>query len=236
MEAMPPQTDVGAPDAGSGRLRVSFTLRHWPAALVGLALTGAAFLQAHDPLSSMASYTGALMVLNQIAPPMLLLSLPSTLQVRIQNCRQRRFLLGAMLSPFAASILFVIVSVAISLPGVLNPGLVNALYTLPIAGLELASGLMFWGQLLPVTRVIERPWQVGVLALVVSLPMGAVAVVWLVAPNVLYSPYIDVICRWNIPPILDQKWAGFVMLCAGIPMQLYGIWVLLGIGTTANRK
>ena len=57
--------------------------------------------------------------------------------------------------------------------------------------------------------------------------MGAVAVVWMLAPRVLYAPYLDVICRWNLPPLLDQKWAGLVMLVAGIPMQLAATWLLL---------
>ncbi|MHB1515689.1 MAG: hypothetical protein ACYCVY_08270 [Acidiferrobacteraceae bacterium] len=40
-------------------------------------------------------------------------------------------------------------------------------------------------------------------------------------------PYLDVICIWNIPPLTDQRWAGFVMLAAGLPLQLASVWRLL---------
>ena len=59
--------------------------------------------------------------------------------------------------------------------------------------------------------------------------MTAVAVVWVSAPDVIYTPYLDVICRWDIPPLLDQRWAGFVMLLAGMPLQLTSVALLLGL-------
>jgi cytochrome c oxidase assembly factor CtaG len=55
-----------------------------------------------------------------------------------------------------------------------------------------------------------------------------VAVVWMLSPDVLYTPYLDVICRWNIPPLVDQRWAGLVMFVAGVPVQLVGVWLLVG--------
>jgi len=58
--------------------------------------------------------------------------------------------------------------------------------------------------------------------------MTVVAVIWMLLPDVLYTHYLDVICRWNIPPLLDQRWAGLVMFVAGVPVQLVGVWLLLG--------
>ena len=58
--------------------------------------------------------------------------------------------------------------------------------------------------------------------------MTAVAIVWMLADNVLYTPYLDVICRWNIPPLMDQRWAGFVMFVAGIPLQLAATYLMIG--------
>jgi cytochrome c oxidase assembly factor CtaG len=56
------------------------------------------------------------------------------------------------------------------------------------------------------------------------------------SPDVLYTPYLDVICRWNIPPLVDQRWAGLVMFVAGVPVQLVSVWLLLGLGAPQNRS
>jgi putative membrane protein len=66
--------------------------------------------------------------------------------------------------------------------------------------------------------------------------MAVVALVWMLSPDVLYTPYLNVICRWNIPPLLDQKWAGLVMFAAGVPLQLKGIWLLLGMSVRSSSK
>jgi hypothetical protein len=54
--------------------------------------------------------------------------------------------------------------------------------------------------------------------------------------DVLYTPYLDVICRWNIPPLVDQRWVGLVMFVAGVPVQLVGVWLLLGLGAPQDRS
>lgn len=36
-----------------------------------------------------------------------------------------------------------------------------------------------------------------------------------------------VFCQWNVP-LVDQHWAGFVMLFSGLPVQVAGIWHLMG--------
>lgn len=194
----------------------------WFAAGSGVAVAVVASLGLRDPLASMAGYTAALMALNQVAPPLLLLA--------VRDRTPRIPWLDALLDPWSACLVFVGLSVAISLPGVLDPSLANALYALPLGLLELLSGLMLWAQLMPATRRIRRDWLAGGLAWGASIPMTVVALAWMLWPRVLYTPYLDVICRWDIPPLADQRWAGFVMFAAGAPLQLAGVWLLLGLG------
>ena len=135
-------------------------------AICGVLMLGWGFWGIHDPLASMASYTAALMVLNQIAPPLLLLAVPR---------RVAGGVFGDMLfDPLAASVVFVGLSVAISLPGIFDRSLAGALYAAPLGLLELIAGLMFWGQLMPATRRIARLWLAGTLGWLGSLPMMVV--------------------------------------------------------------
>jgi putative membrane protein len=183
--------------------------------LLGLTFTGLAAWGLRDPLASMASYTAALMALNQLAPPLLLLGLP-------QRPRD--------LDPWAATLQFVALGVLISLPGLFDRAVVNALYAAPLGLLELLSGLWFWALLLPGTRSLRQGWQVGLVAWLGGMPMMVVALVWMLSPTVLYTPYLDVICRWDVPPAVDQRWAGLVMFAAGLPLQAMAAWALLGLG------
>ena len=193
------------------------------AALSGILVVALAASGIRDPLASMASYTAALMAMNQIAPPLLLLAIPPG-----ASAKRCAGLAALVLDPFAATAVFVGLSIAVSLPGVFDPGLANALYAAPLGAMELLSGLLFWAQFMPATRRIARPWAAGALAWAGSIPMTVVAVVWMLSPDVLYTPYLDVICRWNISPLADQRWAGLVMFVAGVPLQLAGAWILLG--------
>ena len=190
------------------------------AGAAGLAVTAVAASGLRDPLASMASYTAALMALNQLAPPLLLLAVP------------RGYVSGAirrLLDPWLASLLFVTLSVAVSLPGLFDRGLVNALYTTPLGLLEFLTGTMFWAQFTPSTRSIQRDWLAGLVAWLGGIPMTVVALVWMLSPVVLYTPYLDVICRWDVPPLADQRWAGLVMFAAGLPLQAMGAWLVLSL-------
>jgi cytochrome c oxidase assembly factor CtaG len=174
----------------------------WPdrwrvaAAGLGAVISAAAAYGLRDPLASMASYTAALMALNQLAPPLLLLAVPASLA--------RRRALAVVFDPWIATTVFVGLSIAVSVPGIFDPTLANALYAGPLGLFELLAGMLFWGQLLPATRQLRRPWQAALLAWVGSIPMTVVALVWILAANVLYTPYLDVICRWNVPPLLES--------------------------------
>ncbi len=185
------------------------------AGLIGLAVAVAALAGLRDPLASMADFTAALMALNQLAPPLLLLAIP-------------RRVGWALFDPVLATAGFVALSVGVSLPGLLDPALANALYAAPLGLLELLTGIMFWGQFFARTRQVRAGWPAAALLWAGSLPMTAVAIVWMLADNVLYTPYLDVICRWNIPPLMDQRWAGFVMFVAGIPLQLAATYLMIG--------
>jgi putative membrane protein len=176
----------------------------------------------------MSSYTAALMALNQIAPPLLLLAIPGPIRAERLVRGKAGELISFLLDPWAATILFIGLSIAVSLPGVFDPTLVNALYAAPLGFLELLSGLLFWAQFVPATRSIRQRWLAGALAWIGAMPMTVVAVVWMLSPTVLYTPYLDVICQWNVPPLVDQRWAGFLMFVAGVPVQLVGIWLLIG--------
>lgn len=190
------------------------------AATGGVAVTFAAAWGLRDPLASMASYTAALMALNQLAPPLLLLAMP---RGRFDEGLRR------LIDPWSATLVFVTLSVAISLPGLFNRSLVNALYTAPLGLLELLTGVMFWAQFTPVTRSVRRDWLAGLVAWLGGMPMTVVALVWMLSPVVLYTPYLDVICRWDVPPLADQRWAGLVMFAAGLPLQAVGAWLILGL-------
>ncbi len=201
------------PDGWGARLRAA-------AAGCGALAVAAGLLGLRDPLASMSGYTAALMVLNQVAPPLLLLGLRR--RVRPGPA------LAALLDPVVALLAFTGLGVLASLPGLFDPTLAGALYAAPLGLLELLTGLMIWAQLFPATSPLRRGWQVAGLGWLASLPMTAVAVVWMLSPTVLYTPYLDVVCRWDLPPLMDQRWAGFVMFVAGVPLQLAAAWRLLG--------
>ena len=210
--------------------RFSFRIGIWRilACVSGTLVVALSILGLRDPLASMSTYTAALMALNQLAPPLLLLALPGS----IRNRRLGRGNVGALanllLDPWAATTLFIGLSIAVSLPGVFDPSVANALYATPLGVLELLSGLLFWAQFMPATRSIRSGWLAGALAWIGAMPMTVVAVVWMLSPDVLYTPYLNVICLWNIPPLVDQRWAGLLMFVAGVPVQLVGVWLLIG--------
>jgi len=174
------------------------------------------------PLASMASYTAALMALNQIAPPLLLLGLPASVWPRLRASAPGGFLLD----PWVAAAGFLAVTLVIGLPGWFDRAVANAAFGAPLGLLELTSGLLVWAQILPASAALPA-WRAGLYGWLLGLPMMALGLVWIWSGRVLYTPYLDVICVWNIPPLADQRWAGFVMLIAGLPLQLASVWRLL---------
>jgi len=169
----------------------------------------------------MAAYTAGLMALNQAVPPMLLVALPP------RRLAGHERAVAIVFDPWIATALFVGLSIAVSLPGILDPTLANALYAAPLGLFMLVSGVLFWGQIFPATQGLQAPWQIALLAWGGSIPMTVVALVWMLSPDVIYTPYLNVICRWDIPPLADQKWAGFIMFVAGVPLQIAAAWRLV---------
>ncbi|MCW8308725.1 MULTISPECIES: cytochrome c oxidase assembly protein [Acidiphilium] len=190
--------------------------------LAGIAVMLLAFYGLHDPLASMAVYGSAMMALNQIAPPLLLLGLPPEWRAGL-----RRTVIGDWLfDPWVAFSAFVLFTIAVSLPGIFNAALAHAVFAAPLGLFELIVGLMFWAQLLPCSQTITPSWRAGLYGWLGGTPMMVIGLVWIWSSHVFYAPYLNVICEWNITPLQDQKWAGVLMVIFGIPLQLRSIWVL----------
>ena len=199
----------------------------------GASVAIAAAASLRDPLASMSRYTAALMTLNQIVPPLLLLAAPASGRVRLAlSGRLPSGLRRWLYDPWVAVCAFLLVTVAISLPGLFDPAIANALYSAPLGLLELLLGLLLWQHLIGGSPPVGRNWKTGLMGLLAGIPMTAVAVVWMMSPTLLYTPYLDVICIWNIPPLQDQRWAGFVMLVAGLPLQLVSLWLVVRLTPT----
>jgi len=200
----------------------------WRAAVFGLGclLTLVSAWGLHNPLASMTSYTIALMSMGQIVSPLLLLGIPPAVRARWHAPAHAWWSLW-LLDAWVAAAVFVIVTLGINLPGVFNTALANALFSGPIGLLLLISGLMFWAQLLAGSTSLPARWIAGVYGWLGSLPMMIIAAVWVWSAQVLYTPYLDVLCLWNLSPLDDQHYAGLVMFAAGLPLQLRAAWLLI---------
>ncbi|MEE3504160.1 cytochrome c oxidase assembly protein [Acidiphilium acidophilum] len=190
--------------------------------LAGIVAMLLAFYGLHDPLASMAVYGSALMTLNQIVPPLLLLGLPPKWRKG-----SRRTVIGDWLfDPWVAFNAFVLFTIVISLPSIFNTALAEAVFAAPLGLFEFIVGVMFWAQLLPCSQTITPFWRAGLYGWLGAMPMMVVGLVWLWSSHVFYAPYLNVICEWNITPLQDQRWAGVLMILFGIPLQLRSVWLL----------
>lgn len=197
---------------------------HWPwwrVALFTVAL-GLWFLATQSRSSgltgqSMALYMARLMVLAEVVPPLLILGLPSGLSLSPRSWPGR--LLSVLLDPWVALSVWAAVIIFWNVPAGFNASVVTNSAAQLLPWLYLLSSLMVWGVVirpLPTVQfanVGSRGWF-GLLA---ALPMMAVASVWLYAPKVLYTPYANALCLWNLSPIQNQQWSGWIMMIAGIP-------------------
>lgn len=209
------QARRGAWGAGSAALFVA-----------GCAATLAAAWGLHDPLQSMSVYAAALMLLGQGVSPLLLLGVPARVRAGWWMPRHGWWARW-LLDPWVAVAVFVLLTLALNLPGLFETALGDAVYSAPIGVLLLLGGLMMWAQLLEGSRGIRRRWLAGLVGWLASLPMMLVAAVWVWSPSVLYMPYLDVLCLWNLSPLQDQHYAGLAMFVAGLPLQLRAAWLLI---------
>lgn len=194
--------------------------------MAGCAATLAAAWGLHDPLQSMSVYAAALMLLGQGVSPLLLLGVPARVRAGWWAPRHRWWARW-LLDPWVAVAVFVLLTLALNLPGLFETALGKAVYSAPIGVLLLLGGLMMWAQLLEGSRGIRRRWLAGLVGWLASLPMMLVAAVWVWSPSVLYMPYLDVLCLWNLSPLQDQHYAGLAMFVAGLPLQLRAAWLLI---------
>lgn len=194
----------------------------WRAVLFGLGLLVALLaLQSSASsytLNSMALYMGRLMLLAELAPPLLMLGLPRRL-IRLSPQHPLGRVLAFLLDPFVAFALWATVIIFWNIPAGFNASLVSATAASLLPTLYLLGGSLMWAVALGAVPSV-RPLGVGArgrFGFLSSLPMMGVAAVWLYSPNVLYSPYVGVPCLWNLTPLQNQQASGFVMLMAGMP-------------------
>ncbi|WP_339096514.1 cytochrome c oxidase assembly protein [Deinococcus sp. VB142] len=166
---------------------------------------------------SMALYMARLMVLAEAVPPLLVLGLP--LGIRLDPRGRLGRVLGWLLDPWVALAVWTAVVIFWNLPAGFNASVVSntAAPLLPL--LYLLSSLMVWGVVLRPLPTVQpagigsRGW----FGLLSALPMMSVAAVWLYAPKVLYTPYVNALCLWNLSPLQNQQYSGWIMMVAGLP-------------------
>ncbi|AFZ67981.1 cytochrome c oxidase assembly protein [Deinococcus peraridilitoris] len=219
------------------RVRRSAEARaHWPgwrALLFGLgalvALLGLQTNASSYTLNSMALYMGRLMLLAELAPPLLMLGLPSGLLALHRSGPARR-LLSFVLDPFVVFALWTTIIVFWNLPIGFNASLVSATASTLLPVLYLLGGTLLWAVALNTVPQLNRLSVLGrgAFGFLSALPMMGVAAVWLYSPAVLYSPYVNVPCLWNLTPLQNQQISGLVMLMAGMPALALALMQVLG--------
>ncbi|GGL68849.1 membrane protein [Deinococcus aerolatus] len=167
--------------------------------------------------SSMALYMGRLMLLAEIVPPLLVLGIPRGVKIRARGAAART--LGVLLDPWVALAVWSAVIIFWNVPAGFNASVVTNTAAALLPALYLLSSLMVWSVILrPLPGV--QPASMGSrggFGLLAAIPMMAVASVWLYAPNVLYTPYVNALCLWNLSPLQNQQLSGWIMMLAGIP-------------------
>jgi cytochrome c oxidase assembly factor CtaG len=170
-------------------------------------------------LNSMALYMGRLMLLAELAPPLIVLGLPSAL-IRLGR---RDGLVGrglhALLDPYVVFALWTTIIVYWNIPASFSASVVGATSGALLPLLYLFGGLLVWAvtlNSLPSVRTLAVGTR-GWFGFLNGLPMMAVAAVWLYSPKVLYTPFVNVPCLWNLTPLQNQQISGLVMMLAGVP-------------------
>ena len=204
----------------------------WKVALftLGLALwflstqTGATALTGQ----SMALYMARLMVLAEAVPPLLVLGLPWGIRLDPRGGPGR--VLGWLLDPWVALAVWTAVVIFWNIPAGFNASVVSNTAGPLLPLLYLLSSLLVWGVVLRPLPTVQpagigsRGW----FGLLSAIPMMSVAAVWLYAPKVLYTPYVNALCLWNLSPLQNQQYSGWIMMLAGLPaMTLAFIQLML---------
>lgn len=166
---------------------------------------------------SMALYMARLMVLAEVVPPLLVLGLPTGVYLNARGVFGR--VLGILLDPWVALAVWSAVIIFWNIPAGFNASVVTNSAAELLPWLYLLSSLLVWGVVLrPLSSV--QPAHVGSrgwFGLLAAIPMMSVASVWLYSPKVLYTPYVSALCLWNLSPLQNQQWSGWIMMLAGLP-------------------
>lgn len=176
-------------------------------------------------LNSMALYMLRLMLLAELAPPLLMLGLPGGL---IRVGPHGGFFgraLAFLLDPWVTFALWTTIIVFWNLPIGFNASLVSATTATLLPLLYLAGGVLVWAVTLRALPSISRltVGGRGWFGFLGGLPMMSVAAAWLWSPGVLYAPYVGVPCLWNLTPLQNQQISGWVMMVAGLPAMALAI-------------
>ena len=166
---------------------------------------------------SMALYMGRLMVLAEVVPPLLVLGLPRGITLSRQSPLGR--VLGLLLDPWVALAVWTAVIIFWNVPAGFNASVVSNTAAPLLPTLYLLSSLLVWGVVLRPLPTVQPAGigNRGGLGLLAALPMMAVAAVWLYSREVLYTPYVNALCLWNLTPLQNQQISGWIMMLAGLP-------------------
>ena len=149
--------------------------------------------------------------------PARLLGLPGGLKLNRQSPSGR--LLSVLLDPWVALAVWAAVIIFWNVPAGFNASVVTNSAAQLLPWLYLLSSLMVWGVVLRPLPTVQHAdvGSRGWFGLLAALPMMAVAAVWLYSPKVLYTPYTNALCLWNLSPLQNQQWSGWIMMIAGLP-------------------
>lgn len=166
---------------------------------------------------SMALYMGRLMVLAEVVPPLLVLGLPRGITLSRQSPLGR--VLGLLLDPWVALAVWTAVIIFWNIPAGFNASVVSNTAAPLLPTLYLLSSLLVWGVVLRPLPTVQAAGvgNRGGFGLLAALPMMAVAAVWLYSREVLYTPYVNALCLWNLTPLQNQQISGWIMMIAGLP-------------------
>ncbi len=152
-------------------------------------------------------------LLTLVAPPLLLLGLPSWLFDPLKNYPALVGLARALCNPFFAFAAFNVTFVAWHIPSLYN----LALYSPPVHLFEhfsvVATALLTWMPVLSPTKLIPRlplPLQVfyAFLQSIIGTGLGGILTL---AKEPIYLFYTQAPRIWGIPVLEDQVWAGLLM-------------------------
>lgn len=166
---------------------------------------------------SMALYMGRLMVLAEVVPPLLVLGIPRGVALDARRGLGR--VLGLLLDPWVALALWAAVVIFWNVPAGFNASVVSNSAAGLLPALYLLSSLLVWAVVLRPLPAVQ-PASIGSrgwFGLLAALPMMSVAAVWLYSPRVLYTPYVNALCLWDLTPLQNQQFSGWIMMVAGIP-------------------